>query len=207
MTYSEKRKNILTDISTNKNVSIPFVVFDTVFIQCVYKISFDDYFYIGSTLNLKDRIFKHIKKLKDGKSANAVLSAYNNCSCIKVDIIELVTQSANLRNAERLHIISSISDEKILNKRINTHHVEGLKRVSKLIIRYNNDGTTTIFNSITEAAKTVGYERNNFIRNIRHAYKIRGGCVFKEIDERGNIIVVTPIKRKSKYYKHKKEFI
>lgn len=75
---------------------------------CIYKLVFGDDFYIGQTINLKQRVQNHVYNLNKGYANAKMLEAYhaNNCD-FKVEIVEVIPPDSTpgfLTSRERYYI-------------------------------------------------------------------------------------------------------
>lgn len=62
----------------------------------VYKIIIGDDFYIGSSVNVRDRAYQHTSMAKAGREPRKIQKAYNLCGEMHVDILEIVPDNMTL---------------------------------------------------------------------------------------------------------------
>lgn len=170
----------------------------------VYKMSLDDFFYIGSTINLADRIRKHIRKFINGNNYKILMNKYSDCSVVKFEILNTAPNNTELRDLERIFIAKEINNPLLLNKALGTKIIVGFTRQKKIVKKIYPDGREIIFKSIAAAAMDINYERNNFFRDVKRGWKLKG-FLYKVIDEMGDEVpVLKPIKP-DKIFKYTKE--
>jgi len=187
-----KRNIIATDFDSNKTVVTPACFWhSSKRFQCVYKILFDDYFYFGSTVDLKERFGRHLLSINNPKSRKSKLmvEAFNNCNTIKLEIVEMVDDLDRLRDLEAYYISKNISNSKIINKRMPVKVLVGQPCIKAKLIAYNRDGTHTYYNSIAEASRLLNEREEKIRANIKRGYRV-SGILIRKIDKKGNPIIV-----------------
>lgn len=86
----------------------------------IYKIvcSTNEYFYIGSSINIQRRWWQHISTLRKNKHINPVVqSTYNKYgeSTFSIEVLELVDDINSLTDIETSYLIKNISIKECMN--------------------------------------------------------------------------------------------
>lgn len=191
-------------------------------VAAVYKMSFDgDYFYIGGSANIKRRMWGWKHRLEIGAKKNILVSAaFAATSKVVFEIIEYVSDPAEVRKREDFYIKSYWGDKKLLNRVGNAFDSTGLKWTKEQIIKkpifktsckkvakFNQGGELLqIFGSRIEAALEIGVDPNRIRKCLKKYGHTVNGFVYKDVAEDGSFIdapvVVGQKKGRAKGYKH-----
>lgn len=184
-------------------------------IAAVYKMTFDcRSFYIGSSMNIKQRMWGWKFKLESGVRKNImVLNAFEKTKSVMFEVLEIVPDPQMVKHREDCFIKLHWSNSLLLNRSPSAFNNKGSKhspgrrnntapRPNRKKIAKVNDGGEIIevFESIKEAT-----EKNNNISVSRclKKYGIKAnGWSFREFDKNGNIIeppIIPRNKRKKGY--------
>ncbi len=86
--------------------------------RCIYKITINERYYIGSTINLKNRIRLHILDLNKNNHKNSILQrAYNKHGYdnFKYEILKIVGEEENLFEVEQRYLDEYYDDDMCMN--------------------------------------------------------------------------------------------
>lgn len=134
-------------------------------IICVYKLIFDDkWFYIGSTCDLRNRIwawnttFNNLDKLKGYKKIKSILP---NISVVELSVIKLMETNTknidNVRIEERLSITENIQNPLLLNSNTQTFQSYTIHQISHdEVIKFNSISDAAKYNNVcSQTIRTV----------------------------------------------------
>lgn len=95
----------------------------------IYKIFFDDYFYIGSTSNFKKRIsgFRCLGGRKGSAFNKKMYECVKACSAISFEVIQVVDDVSLLRGLETEYIQKFIGNPFLLNRAFDGNSNKGIK--------------------------------------------------------------------------------
>jgi len=182
-------------------------------ICAVYKMKFNDgEFYIGSSTNLKQRMWGWKFKLQNQVRKNLdLLDVFNKSDSVEFEIIELVNDAALVKYREDEHIKNNWGDPLLLNRSQNAFSNKGIKQSKNK--RVTNNGmhpvakvdeggnVIEIYESIADA------ERKNNIIKLGRVFEKYGltakGMIFRKLDKDNNVIIpdIIPNAPRKKGYK------
>ena len=86
-------------------------------VACIYKICFGlGYYYIGSTVNLAQRIDKHLNNIKNGsRDINEYIGIISGKYTVSFTILEKVHNICDIQSIEQKYLDESIGNAKCLN--------------------------------------------------------------------------------------------
>lgn len=167
----------------------------------VYKIIFDgQYFYIGSSVNMKSRITQWKVRLRSGTNKNKrIRELFKKSKEIKFEILEV---SVNHKEREDFYIKSNWNNPYLLNMCPNAHNNIGLKnlpresmlrRGGKPIAAFDlNWNFIERFDYIADANKKVGLGSSKISSFLNGKCQYIKGYKFKLINEDGSYVEPKP---------------
>lgn len=183
----------------------------------VYKLIINEqWFYIGSSVNLKSRLSSWKHQILIGKPKNANIKfLLPVMETVRFEIIERVPNGVNPKIQEDYHIKRHLDNFDCLNMCPNSFGNRGKRKafgqsvkwkphnpptLPKKVSKFKKDGTfIDSFESLTKAAKSISDEKS-LIAQISHnasgKRKWVRGFVFKFVDENGNILEPPKFKNK-----------
>jgi hypothetical protein len=184
------------DLFSGKELIAPLPMWDTSRpIMCVYKLYFDDRYYIGSTTSLRERLFKHLRALRLGHSTQLLTEAFIECSLIKVEILHIANDNEELRRLERQEVLMHIAHGNCLNKSMHFRILIGFNRSKKPVRAIGPNSVVVSFPSLKEAAEHANVGYSNMRVKVKHQ-RIVNGYVYKYVDENGNVEEKKTVRRK-----------
>lgn len=175
----------------------------------VYKMTFDGAkFYIGGAQNLNIRFHKWKHMLTVGEFKNfQVKEAYQGCSSVKMEVVEIVTDLGLLDARETFHIQSHWGNLNLLNRSPMASTNQGLKwtdqqieilrnRTGQPVGKYDKDGNLmATYGTVREAIDENKLGRTEILRVFKWHGRSSRGFIYKRLDADGRPIE-PPIKPK-----------
>ena len=144
-------------------------------IECVYGLTFDKRkFYIGSTLNLKDRMYRHYYNLKVNSHHSSKLQrAFNKYKNLNIIILDFNVDNANLSDLEIKYIKEYSSVTKGYNMIEDSKNYKNFKQSKTALINFKNVRSKRIiqldlngkfiaeYDSVSDAANAIDDQSTN----------------------------------------------
>lgn len=176
----------------------------------IYKIQskINNKVYIGSSINIKDRINDHKSKLKNNKHSNIHLQNHvnkYNFNDLSFEIVLVINNDKYLREIEQLYL-NSYNWKNTFNISKNTKYYDN--KMSKKVYQYDKNGKfIKKFNSIDEASRNI-YNDLRYSNNIRQCCNIDNNRIicknymwsFKKYDQLITKYILINIKNNTKKY-------
>lgn len=180
-----------------------------VLVAGVYRVRFSTgHFYIGSSLNLKNRFIQWQTRLRNGVRKNIdMLVAFEKSKTVEFDVIEIVDNVDNLLLREDFFIKLFIGIDKCLNKSTSAFKSENVvqsehrlrSKMSQPVVKINPDGDIVErYGSILEAAKRNGTNPKSISFLFKRYGRKYKGFVYRKVGADGTIITPPVIPRKSR---------
>lgn len=181
-------------------------------VSAIYKMSFaGDYFYIGSSSNIKHRMWNWKYKLNSGVKKNYLVSAaFENSTTVTFEIIEFVDKSSDARIREDFYLKKFWGDKKLLNRTDSAFGNVGIKWTkeqiikkpivkssSKKVAKFDKGGCLiNIYDSRLDAAIDIGVDPSRIRKCLKKYGHSVNGFIYKDVDDNGGFIEAPIIPRK-----------
>ncbi len=188
-------------------------------VPAVYKMIFDDeYFYIGSSRSVMQRIWRWKFILTKGEKKNFLITEqFKKCKEVKFEILEVLEVGIEPKEREDFYIKENWGNEFFLNRSNDAFKTTAKRTVKQTaersalvrelgltqkVAQFDRGGNLIkIHDSVSEASREFG--KGHISRCFKKAGLTSHGFIFKRVDKKGNIVEPPVIPRTKPYGKPK----